>query len=122
MLIELFQGTVGAPATHSCLTHLQFRTQLPSYEEVVANPNKAPLPQKGDLQMLMAYEMASQTKVEHLAEALTYISRLNQDMSTTYISALLRKDYKSVIQQPAMQAWISKNSALVSLVTSLAAH
>jgi len=101
---------------------LTFRTQLPSYEDVVAEPTKAPCPTKGDLQMLMAYEMAAQTKVETLAEALTYVSRLNKDMSITYISALLRRNYRGIINQPAMQAWIQKNSSVVAIVASLAAN
>jgi hypothetical protein len=122
MLLELFSGTIGMPATQSAVQHLTFRTQLPSYEDVVAEPTKAPCPTKGDLQMLMAYEMAAQTKVETLAEALTYVSRLNKDMSITYISALLRRNYRGIINQPAMQAWIQKNSSVVAIVASLAAN
>ena len=121
LLIELFQGTIGAPATQSCVTHLTYRTQLPDYEEVVADPLGAPCPHKGDLQMLMAYEMAARTKPDHLAQAITYIGRLNADMSTTYLQALMRRDYKGFIQQPAMQAWMQKNSGVVSLLASLTA-
>jgi hypothetical protein len=122
LLIELFQGTIGAPATQSCLQHLTFRTQLPTYEDVVTNPVKTPVPSKGDLQMLMAYELANQTKADHLAEVLTYMSRkeMPNDMGITFISALLRRDYKSMINQPAMQAWINRNGATVAIVASLA--
>lgn len=122
MLLELFQGTIGTPATTSAIQHLQFRTQLPSYEDVISNPTGTPTPNRGDLQMLMTYEMASQTKPDHLAEVLAYISRLNKDMSITYISAILRKDYKNVINLPAMQAWVHKNSSVVAIVASLAAN
>ena len=122
MLIELFQGTIGGPATQSCLQHLQFRTQLPSYEDIVEDPTGTPVPQKGDLQMLLAYEVANQTKEASLGEALTYVSRLNKDMGITYISALLRRDYKGIINQPAMQAWVQKNSSVVAIVASLAAN
>jgi hypothetical protein len=37
-------------------------------------------------------------------------------MGVTYISSLLRRDYKGIINQPAMQAWINKNAALVSII------
>jgi hypothetical protein len=122
LLLELFAGTIGMPATQSAIQHLQFRTQLPLYEDVVADPVNAPCPTKGDLQMLMAYEMASQTKAPDLAQALTYIDRLPKDMGITYISALLRRDYKGLINQPAMQAWISRNNSVVAIVASLAAQ
>ena len=120
LFLELFTGTIGAPATQSCAQFLEFRTQLPSYSDVVADPTGTPVPVKGDLQMLMSYEMANRTQAEHLGQALTYMSRLNKDMGITYISALLRRDYKNIINQPAMQAWIQKNSAAVSIVASLA--
>lgn len=120
ILLELFSGTIGMPATQSAIQHLQFRTQLPSYADVVANPTTAPVPAKGDLQMLMAYEMAAQSQPDTLAQALTYVNRLNADMSTTYISALLRRDYRGFVQQPAMQAWIQKNSGVIAIVASLA--
>jgi len=122
LLLELFTGTIGGPATQSCIQHLQFRTQLPQYEDIIADPMGTPVPQKGDLQMLLAYEMANQTKVATLAAALTYISRLNKDMGITYISALLRRDYKGIINQPAMQAWVQKNSSVVAIVASLATN
>ena len=122
ILLDMFAGTIGMPATQSCMQHLQFRTQLPSYDDVVADPSGAPLPAKGDLQMLMAYEMANQTKVDSLAEALTYVSRLPKDMGITYISALLRRDYKGMLGQPAMQAWVQKNSTVVAIVASLASN
>lgn len=122
LLIELFQGTIGGPATQSCLTHLTFRTQLPAYEDVVDRPMKTQVPSKGDLQMLMAYELANRTKAEDLASVLSYMSRkeMPSDMGITFISALLRRDYKSMINQPAMQAWIAKNGATVAIVASLA--
>ncbi len=122
LLLELFSGTIGMPATQSAVQHLTFRTQLPTYDDVVTDPLGTPVPQKGDLQMLMAYEMASQTQSDTLAEVFTYIDRLNRDMGITYIAALLRRDYKGIINQPAMQAWVQKNSSRVAIVASLAAN
>jgi hypothetical protein len=118
--IESIAGTIGMGGAQSIVGHIQFRTELPSYAEVVADPANAPVPTKADLMLLMAYEMAGYTKVEHLAECITYITRLPaKDMQITYISALLRRDYKSIINEPAMQAWINKNASLVSIIASL---
>ncbi len=118
--MEMCAGTVGMPATQSYVGFLQFRTQLPSYEDVVNDPANCPIPQKADLLMLMAYEVAAQTRVDKLAESLAYISRMPKDMGVTYVTSLLRRDYKGLINQPAMQGWISRNSALISIIASLA--
>jgi hypothetical protein len=117
--MEMCAGTVGMPVTQSYVGFLQFRTQLPSYEDVVKDPDNCPVPAKADLLMLMAYEVAAQTRVEHLTESIKYISRMPKDMGVTYITSLLRRDYKGLINQPAMQGWIGKNAALVSIIASM---
>jgi hypothetical protein len=120
LLLELFSGTIGMPATSSATQFLQFRTQLPQYAEIVAAPTKTPVPAKGDLQMLLAYELATLCQVDKLAETLVYVDRLPKDMGITFITALLRRDYRGMINQPAMQAWVSRNNSLVAIVSSLA--
>lgn len=118
--LEVLAGTIGMPATTSLVSHLQFRLQLPSYDAVVADPQNTEVPSKADLQMLMAYELSSYAKVADLGAVITYIQRLPKDMAVTFVSSLLRRDYKQMVNAPAMQAWINKNAALVSVISSLA--
>ena len=120
ILIELFSGTIGMPAAQAATSFLQFRTQLPSMSAIVKDPVGTPVPVKGDLQMLLSYELANQVQASVLTEVLIYVDRLPKDMGITFISALLRRDYKSMINQPAMQAWIQRNNSLVAIVSSLA--
>ena len=117
--MESLAGTIGMPATMSLCGHLQFRLELPSYESVVADPANTPVPTRADLMMLMAYELAGYTQVKDLAPCIQYIQRMPKDFGVTYIRALLRRDYKGIINQPAMQGWVNKNAALVSIIASL---
>lgn len=121
-MTSVIAGGIGMPATQSLLTHFEFLIQLPAYKDVVADPKGTPVPTKADLQMLMAYQMAAYTQVADLAPVIEYIQRLPKDMGVTYISALLRRDYKGIINQPAMQAWINKNATLVAVISSLTAQ
>jgi hypothetical protein len=118
--MEMMRGTFGMAATQSYFTHMTFSLQLPSMEEVVNDPHGTPVPTKADLQMLMAYTVAGRVDVNTITPCLTYMSRLPRDMGVTFVQALLRRDYKGMINTPAMQGWISRNSALVSIVSSLA--
>lgn len=117
--VEGMEGYIGMAATVSYVSHLQFALELPHYEDVVKDPTGTPVPSKADLQMLMAYELAGRCKVEHLAPVIGYMTRLPKDFGVTFISSLLRRDYKTMINQPPMQAWISKNAHLVSIIASL---
>lgn len=116
---ETMAGTIGMPSTASYMGMLQFKLSLPSYDDVVADPKGCPVPTKADQQMLMAYELAGLTQETDLAACITYIQRLPKDMSVTYITSLLRKDYKRLSTHPAMQGWISKNAALVAMIAAL---
>lgn len=118
-MISVIGGTIGMPATQSLTTHFQFLIELPPYADVIADPKGCPVPSKADLQMLMAYQLAAYTQIADLAPCIEYVQRLPKDMGVTYITALLRRDYKGIINQPAMQTWISKNATLISIISSL---
>lgn len=117
--MEVSEGTIGMAATTSYASHMQFLTQLPQYGEVVADPAGTPVPERADLKMLMAYQLASLAKAEDMGPVLTYVQKMPKDMGVTFVSALLRRDYKGMINTPAMQGWINKNAALVSVISSL---
>lgn len=120
LAIEVLAGTVGMGVTTSLGAHLSFALSLPQLEDVVADPMGTDVPKKPDLQMLMAYEMAGRVDKSQLSPVVQYISRLPKDMSVTFVSALLRRDYRQFANEPAMQAWVSKNATLISIISSLA--
>ena len=119
--IEHVAGTIGMGACASMMAHYQFKMKLPSYETVVADPTGTPIPTSPDIMLLMVYELTGLVKPDHLAEVLTYVDRLHSDFSVTFATTLIRKDYKRFMTVPAMSAWVSKNSALLSAVQALAA-
>jgi hypothetical protein len=120
LMMSHLAGTIGMPATQSLVQHLQYRLQLPSYDDVIGDPSGTPVPTKADLLMLMAYELAGQTqRGPDVAKVLTYVERMPKDMTITYIGALLRRDYRGVINEPAMQAFVNKNAALITLISTL---
>lgn len=120
---EAIAGTIGFAAAASFIGHMQFVLDLPAYEDVVAHPDTTPLPDKADLQLLMAYTLAGRAKDADLDKVIQYMSRkeMPKDMSITFVSSLLRRDWKAMIENPAMKAWISKNAALLSVIQTLSA-
>lgn len=119
-VMEVLTGTIGAPAATSFVQFLTFRTELPSYEDIVADPKGTPAPSRADLMMLMAYELAARALPQDLVSVLTYINKLPKDMAVTFVTALLRRDYKSMIDTPAMTGWINKNAQLISVISAIA--
>lgn len=112
-------GGIGTPAAMSFINTLKFRAELPSYEDIATDPKGTKVPTKGDLLMLLAYELAGRTKPEDIGPVLEYVQRLPKDLSVTFVSSLLRRDYKNIIQLPPMQAWVNKNASLLSIIVGL---
>ncbi len=64
---------------------------------------------------------ATQSIVQHLqSEVLTYIQRMPKDMAITFLNAALGRDYRGLINEPPLQAYIKKNSALLAIIAGLA--
>jgi hypothetical protein len=118
---EDLAGGWGMPATQAFLELCQFQIELPKFEEVVSNPMETRVPRQADQLMLMAYGLASRTGRDTLPQVLDYISRKEwpKDMQVTYAMALLRRDYR-IVNEDAMNSWISRNASLLSLIGSLA--
>jgi hypothetical protein len=121
LLIEQLAGTMGPRTTTHYIGQMQFAVKLPSYDKVVADPAGCDVPKQMDLQMLMAYELAARAQPQDLAAVLEYLNRLADGMDNVFIGSVFRKDYRAMSSEPAMKAWISKNAARMSLISSLAA-
>lgn len=119
-VIDGLAGKIGMPATVSYHADLQFLLELPPYEDIVKDPGGTAVPGKADLQMLMAYELASRVDPGDLASVIQYVDRLPKDMAVTFVKSVFGRDYRQFVSNPTMQAWINKNSRLVSIIASLA--
>lgn len=108
---------IGVPAAGALMGWLKFRLELPQYDEVVADPTGTPVPEKPDMKMLMAYELAARTQKDGLPAVVAYMQRMPKDLAITYVVALIRRE-KSMLVEPALQSWTSKNATLLALVQS----
>lgn len=122
--VETIAGHCGMNMAVSYVGELQFLIELPSYEDIVKDPVGTPVPGKADLQMLMAYTLAGRCKAGDLPQVIEYMTkkttpRMPQDMAMTFVSSLLRRDYKGMLAEPAMQAWVGKNAAMLTVINAL---
>lgn len=116
---EALSGIIGVPAMTSFINHFQFRTQLPSYAEVVKDPAATPVPDRPDLAMMMAYELAGWAKRDDIGAVIQYVQRMKRDLAITFVTSLLRRDYNGFIDTAPMQKWVQKNAALLSVISAM---
>jgi hypothetical protein len=116
--IESTAGYIGHNATAALVRDLQFMIELTPYEDIIADPAGAPVPNRADLMLLMAYTLAGRVSQGDIAPVIEYVDRLPQDLAITFVKSLMRRDY-TFQQLPAMQAWIKRNATLIGIISQL---
>jgi hypothetical protein len=110
----------GTAQANSFLSYLKSALTLPSYESVVVDPVGTPVPHKADELMLMAYLLAGRTGHGDIGRVLVYVERMPRDLNIAFVKTLLRRGLHDLLNEPAMEAWLAKNSYLVGIVHSMA--
>lgn len=118
--LETIAGAIGMPAAAAYVGAMKVANTLPPFASVVADPENALVPTRADLMLLMIYQLAAHADATTLPQCIKYLKRdrVPQDMSMTFVINLLRRDYKGIINHPAMKKWVQENGSLVSIVTS----
>jgi energy-coupling factor transporter ATP-binding protein EcfA2 len=112
---EEIRGMIGAAATAQYFSHVKLQLELPSYESIIAAPDKAPTPAKPDAMMLICYNMAHRVSKDDATQAVTYINRLPKEFGVTFAKAAIKRDNTLVLDR-AMQKWALDNSSLMSVI------
>lgn len=87
--------------------------KLPSYGEIIGNPETARVPEEIDHKYAAIMLVASRAKVEHAAQVVKYIQRFEANFALVGIAALVRRDHKFT-QCPQFVQWASENQDVVA--------
>lgn len=115
---ELATAAIGGPAAGQLFANLMLAAELPSMEEIMADPDKARLPTKPDAQMLVCYKLVSLSKPENLRSVIQYIERLPADFAATYAKGVVNRA-PVLVANPAMMEWSKRNSSLMAMLSQL---
>ena len=115
MAFKAVTSLIGEAAARQYFVFLKLEEEVPDIEDIVANPAKAKVPEKPDVQMLTAYHLASVVKLKTMDPVIAYIERLSKDFSVTFIKAAMQRD-SGLAASPAFMTWCKNNSALMASV------
>jgi MoxR-like ATPase len=77
---QLLEGTIGPAATAEFVGFLRLFRQLPSIDEILLNPEKAPLPDEPSAQIAIATALGRAMSDQSVAKGLTYLDRMPTEM------------------------------------------
>lgn len=83
-LLPALIGTVGESAARDMEAMVHLSDQVPTYEQVVANPDKAKLPKSAPGFFIMAFMLAGRVQEDTLDAVITYTARWEDDSFEGY--------------------------------------
>jgi hypothetical protein len=112
--VEEVSGMIGSGASQY-FAHVKLQQEMPKYETIVADPQKARLPTKPDSQMLVAYNLAHRVSNADVAPVVEYITRLPKEFAVTFAKAACKRD-NMLVATPTFQTWARSNSSLMAAI------
>lgn len=90
---ELIAGTIGKAAATAFVSYLQFFTELPSYEEILAKPRKTKVPniESTGINYALAGMLINVIDPFKTNKVIDYIERLPPEFISLIVTSLLRK-------------------------------
>ncbi len=112
--LALLQGCIGAGATSELAAVVKLAMNLPTFDDVVANPDKVRVPTELSEQYCMLMLVAVRAKAElHGEQAAKYLTRFQPNMALTGIVALINRD-SNFVNSKVMAKWVNDNRELLT--------
>jgi len=108
--IALFAGTIGEGVAREFMGFCQIHEKLPKIEQIIRQPNMAPVPEEPSAQFAICGAIASNITIQNCEPLMDYIRRL----PTEFQVVTLRRSTKrqpEVLGNKAFGAWVTQVAA-----------
>lgn len=112
LFTEAASGYLGEGAGAEFVSFLRVAEQLPSFEEIVAAPNKAPLPTRPDASYAAMQMIAHRVDEKSAEAAFQYLKRMGKEFQVAGLKATVRRS-PVLMQTTEFVSWIRENKDIV---------
>lgn len=109
---ELMKGTVGEGAAVEYLAFSRLSKDLPSIDEILVNPDGAPVPESPSGQYAVCSMMDSKATANSIGRLLTYAERMPVEFQVMFVRAAAIANRK-VTKTKEYITWITKNQEVL---------
>ncbi len=90
-------GTIGAPATVDLQAWIQMGDSLPKRSEILANPDKAKMPDQIAGKMMLTHQALNWIEEDTLDAWMDYMARMPKEMQALFCTTAIKKDSKAFV-------------------------
>lgn len=119
---EKLTGLWGAAATNAFLVWTRMATEIPEFDDIVANPkgddDKVYVPSKPDAKMMCAYDLAHRVTLETASKVVDYALRLPKEFQLVFGTAAVKRNFRLLSSPAFTDKFIPENQGIIALVAS----
>lgn len=112
---ELASGIIGEAATAQLMTFIALGNDMPSYEEIVAKPDKVKVPDRPDTRMLVCYNLAARVGKDDAGPVIKFVERMPKEFGVTFAKTACRRN-PNLVYQDAFEKWSEANSGILAAI------
>lgn len=103
-MLQMLIGTISAGIAHEFNAHMSYCSELPTIDQITANPNSITIPDDPSLLYAMSHMVAAYIEDKNADKLMEYISRLPLEFGTTAIRSALKRN-KELLKLPPVRSW-----------------
>ena len=108
------EGTIGAAGARDMLSYLDVADSLPTWEQILTNPNTAPVPNSPAALCILAFNALQRMDRANVAKWFDYMKRTPKELQSVFcLSAMKSTDKKQLLMTSApFVTWMRENQYL----------
>jgi hypothetical protein len=110
---ELYSGLIGEGLAAEFLGYLKYYRDLPSLDEILLNPKKAPVPTEPAQLIAVATGLGSRLNSETVEAALQYADRISPEYQVLMVKDGITRD-RAIMNSTAFSKWALKNAHVLN--------
>jgi hypothetical protein len=115
LIQQAVHGDIGEGAAADLFGFLKIHDQLPTLDEIIADPKKAKCPSDLSAGWAAGQMCIHYAKGGNIDKLWTYTERLPKEVQVSMAKSLLERSGSALLNSPALIKWIHQNKALINM-------
>jgi len=115
--LQMVMGDIGEGAASDLFGFLKIWDQLPTLDEIMADPKNAKCPKDLSAGWAAGQMCIHYAKAGNIDKLWQYTERLPREVQVSMAKSLLERSGSALLNSPALIAWIHRNKALITSST-----
>jgi len=108
-------GIVGVGAARSILTFIKLGDSLPTWDDIVSDPENTKIPEAPDARMVLCYSLAAKMTADTAPKLAPYVLRFPKQFMLLFVKAALKRD-KTLLFTKLIGEFQRKNADVIQAV------